>query len=98
MYEIKMSMQKDEFSQLLLFYKDINKKIQNAYLSNIPIILLQYNTKNIEVGLGIWLYYFNQYAKISFENILKMMLMKVIGNISLGEVMKRFFLLLTANN
>lgn len=97
MYEVKIAMQKDEFNQLLLFYKDISKKIQNSYLSNIPIILIQYNAKFIEVGLGIWLYHFNQFAKISFDNILKMMSIKVIGNIPFGDVIKRFFLLLTAN-
>jgi hypothetical protein len=97
MYEMKQAMQKDEFSKLLLLYKEMKKKIQNAYISNTPLLLSLYENKYLDVCLGIWLYYFNQYAKISFDNVLKMMSMKVIGHIPFGDVIKRFFLLLTAN-
>jgi hypothetical protein len=97
MYDVKMAMQKDEFTQLLTVYKELVKNIQNAYLTNTPTIFILYNNKYLDTGLGLWLYYFNQYAKISFDNVLKMISMKVIGHIPFGDVIKRFFLLLTAN-
>jgi len=49
------------------------------------------------VGLAIWIYFFNQNAGISFDNVIKLMAYKVIGNISLSDNMKKFFAFLNLN-
>ena len=95
--EIKIQLQKEEYGKLLTLYKKLNDIIKNAYLSNTPTIIITYDPRFIEIGLGIWLYYFNTNASLSFDAILKLMNYKIIGNIQLSDNLKRFFMLITAN-
>jgi len=95
--EIKLQMEKDEFAKLLTILKKINEIVKNAYITNKPCIISVYKHQYIEVGLAIWIYFFNQNAGISFDNVIKLMAYKVIGNISLSDNMKKFFAFLNLN-
>uniref|UniRef100_A0A6C0HP84 Uncharacterized protein n=1 Tax=viral metagenome TaxID=1070528 RepID=A0A6C0HP84_9ZZZZ len=95
--EIKLQMQKEEYTKLLSIYRKICTMITNAYQTNVPTVLVCYDKKTLEIGLGLWLYFFNQTAGLSFDNVLKMMALKVVGNLGMSDSLKRFFMLLNAN-
>jgi len=95
--EIKLQMEKDEFTKLYSMFKKINDIVKTSYISNSPCIISTYNTKYIEVGLAIWMFFFNQTAGMSFDNVIKLMSIKVIGNIALSDTMKKFFAFLNLN-
>jgi len=95
--EIKLQMEKDEYSKLYAILKKINDVVKTSYTTNSPCIISTYNTKYIEVGLAIWMFFFNQIAGMSFDNVIKLMSIKVIGNIALSDTMKKFFAFLNLN-
>jgi len=96
--EIKLQMEKDEFSKLYSILKKLNDIIKNAYITNTPCIISTYNTKYIEIGLAIWMFFFNQSAGMSFDTVIKLMSIKIIGNVSLSDTMKKFFAFINLNN
>ena len=96
--EIKLQMEKDEFSKLYTILKKLNDVIKNSYITNSPCIISTYNTKYIEIGLAIWMFFFNQTAGMSFDTVIKLMSIKVIGNVSLSDTMKKFFAFINLNN
>jgi hypothetical protein len=87
-------MEKDEFAKLLAILKKLNDAIKNSYTTNIPFLISTYNQKYIEIGLAIWIYFFNQTADISFDNVIKLLGYKIIGNVTLSDTMKKFFAML----
>ncbi len=95
--EIKIQMEKDEFAKLLAILKKINNLVKNAYTTNESYIISTYGDKYIEIGLAIWIYFFNQNAGISFDNVIKMLGYKIIGNVGLSDTMKKFFAFLNLN-
>ena len=95
--DIKIQLEKEEFSKLLLLLKKINEVIKTGYLSNQPVIITTYKPEYIELGLVIWLYFFNTNAGISFDNIIKLMTIKVIGNIILTDTIKKFLAFINLN-
>ena len=95
--EIKVQMEKDEFSKLLAILKKLNDVIKNSYTNNTPLLISTYNQKYIEIGLAIWIYFFNQSADISFDNVIKLLGYKIIGSVSLSDTMKKFFAFLNLN-
>jgi len=95
--EIKLQMEKDEYSKLYAILKKINDVVKTSYTTNSPCIISTFNTKYIEVGLAIWMFFFNQTAGMSFDNVIKLMSIKVIGNIALSDTMKKFFAFLNLN-
>jgi hypothetical protein len=96
--EIKVQMEKDEFSKLLAILKKLNSMITNAYTMNEPCIISTYGQPYLEIGLAIWIYFFNQNAGISFDNVIKLLGYKMIGQVSLSDTMKKFFAFLNLNN
>ena len=64
----------------------------------IPFVISTYSQKYSEIGLAIWIYFFNQTADISYDNVIKLLGYKIIGNVSLSDTMKKFFALLNLNN
>lgn len=96
--EIKVQLQKEEYGKLLNIYKKLNDTIKNSYLNNTPTMITTYDTKYTEIGIGLWLYYFNISGGLTFDNVLKIMALKFIGHIQLTDNIKRFFLLITANS
>ena len=95
--EIKMEMEKNEFAKLLALLKKINELALSAYTTNDPIIISTYSNKYLELGLAIWMYFFNTNAGISFDNVIKMMGYKIIGNIVMSDELKKFFAFLNLN-
>ena len=95
--EIKLQMEKDEYSKLYAILKKINDVVKTSYTTNSPCIISTFNIKYIEVGLAIWMFFFNQTAGMSFDNVIKLMSIKVIGNIALSDTMKKFFAFLNLN-
>jgi hypothetical protein len=91
-------MEKDEFSKLLAILKKINNLVKNAYTTNESYIISTYGDKYIEIGLAIWIYFFNQNAGISFDNVIKMLGYKIIGNVGLSDTMKKFFAFMNLNS
>jgi hypothetical protein len=65
---------------------------------NEPCIISTYGQPYLEIGLAIWIYFFNQNAGISFDNIIKLLGYKMIGQVSLSDTMKKFFAFLNLNN
>ena len=95
--EIKLQMEKDEYSKLYAILKKINDVVKTSYITNSPCIISTYHTKYIEVGLAIWMFFFNQTAGMSFDTVIKLMSIKIIGNIALSDTMKKFFAFLNLN-
>ena len=95
--EIKLQMEKDEYAKLYAILKKINDVVKTSYTTNSPCIISTYHTKYIEVGLAIWMFFFNKIAGMSFDTVIKLMSIKVIGNISLSDTMKKFFAFLNLN-
>ena len=95
--EIKVQMEKDEFAKLLAILKKINDLVKNAYTTNESYIISTYGKSYIEIGLAIWIYFFNQNADISFDNVIKLLGYKIIGNVGLSDTMKKFFAFLNLN-
>ena len=96
--EIKVQMEKDEFSKLLSILKKLNDFIKQTYASNESCIISTYDKIYIEIGLSIWVYFFNQNADITFDNVIKLITYKMIGRISLSDTLKKFFAFLNLNN
>lgn len=95
--EIKVEMEKDEFTKLLSLLKKLNEIILNSYTKNSPLIISIYNKQYLELGLSIWVYFFNINGSVSFDNVIKLMGYKIIGNIVLTEQIKKFFAFLNLN-
>ena len=68
--DIKVEMEKNEFAKLLAILKKINDVIKTAYLSNNPLLISTYKQEYIEIGLAIWIYFFNANANIPFDNVI----------------------------
>ena len=96
--EIKLQMEKDEFSKLYTILTKLNDIIKQNYINNTPLIISTYNTNYIELGLAIWIYFFNKTANIPFDTVIKLLSIKIIGNIKLSEPLKKFFAFLNLNN
>ena len=90
-------MEKDEFAKLLALLKKINELVKTSYTTNNPCIISTFDKKYIEIGLAIWIYFFNQNASLSFDNVIKLLGYKIIGSVSLNEIMKKFFAFLNLN-
>ena len=95
--DIKVQMEKDEFAKLLALLKKINELVKTSYTTNNPCIISTFDKKYIEIGLAIWIYFFNQNACLSFDNVIKLLGYKIIGSVSLNEIMKKFFAFLNLN-
>lgn len=96
--DIKIEMEKNEFAKLLAILKKINDVIKNAYLSNNPLLISTYKQEYIEIGLAIWIYFFNANANIPFDNVIKMLAIKIIGNVAMSDELKKFFAFLNINH
>jgi hypothetical protein len=95
--DIKIEMEKNEFAKLLAILKKINDVIKNAYLSNNPLLISTYKQEYIEIGLAIWIYFFNANANIPFDNVIKLLAIKIIGNVAMSDELKKFFAFLNIN-
>ena len=95
--EIKMEMEKNEFAKLLALLKKINELVLSAYTTNDPIIISTYSNQYLELGLAIWMYFFNAHAGVSFDTVVKMMSYKIIGNIVMSDELKKFFAFMNLN-
>jgi hypothetical protein len=96
--EIKSEIEKNEFGKLLVIYKKINDVIKQAYLGNKPLLISVYKKDILDVGLGIWIYFFHINANMSFDAVIKLLALKVIGNITLSDNLKKFFAFLNMSN
>jgi hypothetical protein len=95
--EIKIEMEKNEFAKLLAILKKLNELIMNAYLTNTPLLISTYKSDYLEIGLAIWIYFFHINGNIPFDNVIKLMAIKIIGNISMSDELKKFFAFLNLN-
>jgi hypothetical protein len=95
--DIKIEMEKNEFAKLLAILKKINDVVKNAYLSNNSLLISTYKQEYIEIGLAIWIYFFNANANIPFDNVIKLLAIKIIGNVAMSDELKKFFAFLNIN-
>jgi hypothetical protein len=95
--EIKIEMEKNEFAKLLALLKKINNLVITSYTTNDTLIISTFDNKYLELGLAIWIYFFNINAGISFDNVIKLMGYKIIGNIVMSDEIKKFFAFLNIN-
>jgi len=96
--EIKQEMEKNEFSKLLSLYKKLLDVIKKAYLGNAPLLISTYSNEFLDVGLGVWIYFFHINASMSFDSVIKLLELKVLGVLGLSDYIKKFFALLNINN
>jgi hypothetical protein len=96
--EIKKEIEKNEFGKLLAVYKKLNDVIKNGYLGNKPLLISTYKQDYLDVGLGIWIYFFHINANMSFDAVIKLLGLKIIGNITLSDNLKKFFAFLNISN
>ena len=96
--DIKSQIEKDEFAKLLAILKKTTDIIKNNYLDNKPIIITSYKNEYLEIGLAIWIYFFHINANVSFDNVIKLLSIKIIGNLVLSDTIKKFFALQNLNS
>lgn len=96
--DIKVQIEKEEFAKLLAILKKLSESIKQCYITNQPLLISTYKPNNIEIGLAIWLYFFNFNGGVTFDNVIKMMSLKMIGNVTMSDTLKKFFALLNLNN
>jgi hypothetical protein len=96
--EIKSEIEKNEFSKLIAIYKKLLEAIKKAYLGNAPIIISTYKADYIDVGLGVWIYFFHISAGMALDNVIKLLGLKVIGAITMSDTLKKFFAFLNMSN
>jgi hypothetical protein len=96
--EIKTEIEKNEFSKLLAIYKKLNDAIKNAYLGNAPLLISTYKRDTLDVGLGVWIYYFHIHAALPFDGVIKLLGLKVIGQLALSESLSKFFAFLNMSS
>lgn len=89
--EIKSEIEKNEFSKLLAIYKKLLEAIKKAYLGNVPMIISTYKADYVDIGLGVWIYFFHISAGMAFDNVIKLLGLKVIGAITMSDTLKKFF-------
>jgi hypothetical protein len=89
--EIKNEMEKNEFSKLLAIYKKLLEAIKKGYLGNAPMLISTYKADYVEIGLGVWIYFFHINAGMSFDAVIKLLGLKVIGAITMSDLLKKFF-------
>ena len=89
--EIKSEMEKNEFSKLLAIYKKLLDAIKKSYLVNAPMIISTYKADYVDVGLGVWIYFFHINASMTFDAVIKLLGLKVIGAITMSDLLKKFF-------
>ena len=65
---------------------------------NESCIISTYNNSYTELGLAIWIYFFNQNAGMPFDNVIKLMGYKMIGQVSLSDTLRKFFAFLNLSN
>ena len=88
--EIKNEIEKNEFQKLLLLLKKIIELIKNNYTANNTMLITSYKPELIEIGLSVWIYFFHINANMSFDNIIKLISIKMVGNIILSDTIKKF--------
>lgn len=96
--DIKVQIEKEEFAKLLAILRKIADTVKQAYITNQPILISTYKPGNVEIGLAIWLYFFNSNGGLTFDNVIKMMSLKIIGNVTMSDSLKKFFALLNISN
>jgi hypothetical protein len=89
--EIKNEIEKSEFSKLLAIYKKLLEAIKKAYLGNAPLVISTYKADYVDVGLGVWIYFFHVSASMTFDSVIKLLGLKVIGAITMTDTLKKFF-------
>lgn len=95
--EIKMEIEKNEFNKLLVIYKKLADAIKQGYLGNAPLLISTYKKDILDIGLGVWIYFFNQHSGLTFDAVIKLLALKVIGELSLSETLSKFFAFLNMN-
>jgi hypothetical protein len=95
--EIKIQLEKDEFAKLLHILKKVENVAKTSYTTNSPCIISTYATYYVEIGLAVWIYFFHINANMSFDNVIKMLAYKIIGNVTLSDLTKKFFAFLNLN-
>jgi len=89
--EIKSEIEKNEFSKLLAIYKKLLDAIKKAYLGNAPLVISTYKADYVDIGLGVWIYFFHVNAGMSFDSVIKLLGLKVIGALNMSDTLKKFF-------
>jgi hypothetical protein len=89
--EIKSEIEKNEFSKLLAIYKKLLEVIKKAYLGNAPLVISTYKADYVDIGLGVWIYFFHISAGMAFDAVIKLLGLKVIGAMNMSDTLKKFF-------
>ena len=89
--EIKSEIEKNEFSKLLAIYKKLLEAIKKAYLGNAPLVISTYKADYVDIGLGVWIYFFHISAGMAFDAVIKLLGLKVIGAMNMSDTLKKFF-------
>ncbi len=67
--EIKTQMMNDEITMLNKYYQSKNTEIYNNYAKNIPTIIISHS--QLEISIGLLVYYMKKYTDISIHNSIK---------------------------
>lgn len=88
--EIKKQLELEEFNNMKLLLNQMNDIILENYKNNKVLLISTYNFKYHEIGLLLWIYFFNINANIHFDTCIKLLSLKIIGNIQLSNETKKF--------
>ena len=92
-----MLKEKNEFSKLLAIYKKLLDIIKKGYLGNEPLVISTYKVNYVDVGLGVWIYFFHVNGGLSFDAVIKLLGLKVIGALNMSDTLKKFFAFMNMN-
>ena len=89
--DVKKQLEIHEFQQMKLFMDKLTQLIYNNYNDNKATLIL--SIKNNDVGLGLWVYYFNRYAEIGLDHCLSSIQAKMPFPVMIGENLRKYLLI-----
>ena len=89
--DIKKQLEIHEFQQMKLFMDKLTQLIYNNYNDNKATLIL--SIKNNDVGLGLWVYYFNRYAEIGLDHCLSSIQAKMPFPVMISENLRKYLLI-----
>ena len=89
--DVKKQLEIHEFQQMKLFMDKLTGLIYNNYNDSKSTLIL--SNKNNDVGLGLWVYFFNRYAEIGVEHCLSSIQAKMPFPVMISDNLRKYLLI-----
>jgi hypothetical protein len=89
--DVKKQLEIHEFQQMKQFMDKMTGLINNNYNNNKATLIL--SNRNNDVGLGIWVYFFNRYAEIGLDHCMSSIQAKMPFPVMISENLRKYLLI-----